>query len=69
MQAVSGICTIDDSVISVGWNDKMRLGSQASWSFSEETGLSSQPCYLASCASTTNLVLVITTAEEVSVSL
>ena len=60
---VSGICTIDDSVISVGWDDKMRLGSQASRSFSEETGLSGQPCHLASCASTTNLVLVITTAE------
>ena len=51
---------IDDSVISVGWDDKMR---QASRSFSEETGLSGQPCHLASCASTTNLVLVITTAE------
>ena len=60
---VSGICTIDDSVISVGWDDKMRLGSQASRSFSEETGLSGQPCHVASCASTTNLVLVITTAE------
>ena len=60
---VSGISTIDDSVISVGWDDKMRLGSQAFRSFSEETGLSGQPCHLASCASTTNLVLVITTAE------
>ena len=47
---VSGICTIDDSVISVGWDDKMRLGSQASRSFSEETGLTGQPCHLASCA-------------------
>ena len=60
---VSGICTIDDRVISVGWDDKMRLGSQASRCYSEETGLSGQPCHLASCASTTNLVLVITTAE------
>ena len=60
---VSGICTIDDSVISVGWDDKMRLRSQASRSFSEETGLTGQPCHLASCATTTNLVLVITTVE------
>jgi len=56
---VSGICSIDDSVISVSWDDKMRLRSQASRSFSEETGLSGQPCHLASCASTTKLVLVI----------
>ena len=54
---VSGICSIDDSVISVSWDDKMRLGSQASRSFSEEIGLSGQPCHVASCASTTKLVL------------
>ena len=50
---VSGICAIDDSVISVGWDDKMRLGSQASRSFSEETG------HLASCAPVMMMMMMI----------
>ena len=60
---VSGICTIGDSVISVGWDDKLRMGSQTSLSYTEEGSVSGQPCHLSSCPSTTDLVLVITTAE------
>lgn len=61
---VVGISIVDDLITSVGWDDKIRFGSQSSLTYNLESELLGQPCCIVpSSSSTSDLFLVVTNTE------
>lgn len=60
---VSGLAVTGDSLMSVGWDDKIRWGTVSSWSSVEESSLNSQPVAMAVAAHATNIVAILTLKE------
>lgn len=62
---VTGMAVVQGGLVSVGWDDKIRFSSteDATAAYHTDLELNGQPIALASCVATTDLLLVVTTAE------
>ena len=63
--SVSGVAVMQGGLVSVGWDDRMRFSSvePGTAGYHADLELNGQPCCLASCRGTTDLLLVVSTAE------
>jgi WD40 repeat protein len=62
---VVGVTVTQNGLVSVGWDDKLRISTvdDANAAYHTAVDLNGQPCGLATCRATTDLVLVVTNAE------
>lgn len=62
---VTGVVCVQGGLVSVGWDDKLRLSTVAdeAAAYHTQVQLNGQPVSIAHCTATTDLVLVITNAE------